>query len=60
MYTLGLFNQSTRHKTKAWRLAGYISDPCNENPGQHNFYDLSVKKKMLRKEKIIMQCCIIL
>ena len=56
MYTLGLFNKSLRNKTKAWRLAGYIPDPCNENTGQHNFYDLSANKKNVEKEKIIMQC----
>ena len=51
MYTLGIFNQSTRHKIKAWRLAGYIPDPCNENAGQHDFYDLSQKKQRIAKRK---------
>ena len=51
MFTLGLFKQNIRHKTTAWRIAGYIPDPCNENTGQHGFYELSEKKQSIAKRK---------
>ena len=51
MFTLGLFKQKIRHKTTAWRIAGYIPDPCNENSGQHDFYELSSKKQKIAKRK---------
>ena len=56
MFTLGLFKQKVRHQTNAWQIAGYIPDPCNENNGQHDFYDMSGKNRKLQKEKIIMKC----
>ena len=51
MFTLGLFKQKVRHQTNAWHIAGYIPDPCNENNGQHDFYDLSIKNQKIAKRK---------
>ena len=30
MFTLSIFNQSTRNSPRAWRLHGYLPDPCSE------------------------------
>ena len=49
MYTLGIFNQSTRNKPISWRVAGYIPDPTNSNSGEHNDNDVSHMKKAIEK-----------
>ena len=49
MFTLGIFNQSTRNKPTAWRVAGYVPDPTNSNTGEHIKFDLSHHKKAVSK-----------
>lgn len=49
MFTLGIFNQSTRNKTKAWRLLGYLPDPCNESSGQDDYNESSNRNNAISK-----------
>ena len=49
MFTLGIFNQSTRNKPTSWCVAGYIPDPTNSDSGEHFNYNLSQKKKSKMK-----------
>ncbi len=45
MFTLSIFRQSVRNQPKAWRLHGYIPNPCKENNGQDDIKDGSLKRK---------------
>ena len=56
MYTLGIFNQSTRNKPSSWHVAGYIPDPTNSNSGEHDVFEHSQFQKQLQSDMIIMQC----
>ena len=49
MYTLGIFNLRTRNKTKSWRLAGYIPDPCHEHFGQDEYKDSNARRNETTK-----------
>ena len=51
MFTLGIFKQNIRNKTKAWQIAGYIPDLCNENSGQSSYDNMSNKKQNIAKRK---------
>ena len=51
MFTLGIFNQKTRDKPSAWRIAGYIPDPTNSNSGEHNDHDISQIKQAVAKRE---------
>ena len=51
MFTLGIFNQSTRNKPSAWRVAGYIPDPTNCNSGETENTSQSQVQKAISKRK---------
>ena len=49
MFTLGIFNQSTRNKPDAWRVLGYVPDKYVDNSDLLN----KEKKSMSRKDNIM-------
>ena len=49
MFTLGVFNQTTRNKPSSWRIAGYIPDPTNSNSGETANNDISQAKSSVEK-----------